>query len=324
MASDSYPSLQPPGSDDQPRHWTTGKALADWQGWAKQFASAITHSWSEPQSLEYELNWLLETVAGLESLALKLGTYRDRKQIPLSLPLDEMTALWTQRLTTRQPIQYLLGFTVWREFVLQVSPAVLIPRPETELIIDLAVEAVRARGEAPAEHRGHWVDLGTGSGAIAIGLATVFPQAIIHAVDISPAALEVAQANATTYDLQERIQFFQGAWCAPLPQGQTYQGLISNPPYIPSPIVPQLQPEVAWHEPQLALDGGDTGLEAIRMILAQAPPYLQTGGVLILELMAGQSPTVEQLLQDQHHYQNVTIHTDWSGISRFAQALYSP
>ncbi|MBD2306371.1 peptide chain release factor N(5)-glutamine methyltransferase [Chroococcidiopsis sp. FACHB-1243] len=267
-----------------------------------------------------ELDWLLQEVAGLDTLSLRLELYKYQPQIQLKLPLAELDRLWQRRLQERLPVQYIAQTTPWRDFKLVVSPAVLIPRPETEILIDLVVEAVNKSFVTGLE-RGHWVDLGTGSGAIAIGLAAVFPAAEVHAVDLSSAALAVAQSNARNLGYGDRLKFYLGNWWEPLAflQGQVC-GMVSNPPYIPSKLVPQLQPEVANHEPHSALDGGVDGLDCIHHLIATAPNFLRSGGVWLIEMMAGQAETVSELLQQQGSYIDIQIYADLAGIERFALA----
>jgi release factor glutamine methyltransferase len=266
-----------------------------------------------------EIDWLLQTLAGLDRLALRLESFKNQGAIELRLPLTALTELWQQRLEARTPVQYLAGVTSWRQFTLQVSPAVLIPRPETEILIDLAMMAVQSSLVDLAQ--GHWADLGTGSGAIALGLADAFPQATVHAVDSSLAALAIAQQNAQGLSLAEQIQFYHGSWFQPLtPLRGKLSGMVSNPPYIPGHIVPNLQPEVARHEPWLALDGGTDGLDCIRQLVAIAPAYLQSGGLWLVEMMAGQATTVASLLQQQGEYRDIQIYPDLAGIDRFALA----
>ncbi|HEY9846371.1 MAG TPA: peptide chain release factor N(5)-glutamine methyltransferase [Candidatus Caenarcaniphilales bacterium] len=275
-----------------------------------------------PQDVELksELDWLMQVVTGLDSLALRLGSFKDKDQVELRLPLADLVQLWQRRISERVPVQYLVGMTPWRHFSLKVSPAVLIPRPETEELVELAVTAVQG-GQQIDLTQGHWGDLGTGSGAIALGLATVFPSASVHAVDCSHAALVVARQNAQSAGLQEHIQFYQGWWLEPLDflKGR-FSGLVANPPYIPTNLVPKLQPEVAWHEPWVALDGGPDGLACIRHLIAVAPAYLQRGGILLFEMMAGQADAVSQLLLHQGSYRQFQIYPDLAGVERFALA----
>jgi release factor glutamine methyltransferase len=275
-----------------------------------------------------EVDWLLQELAGLDRLTLRLKSFKHQPQVQLRLPLTELTELWRKRIQARVPVQYLAGTTPWRQFNLRVSSAVLIPRPETELIIDLAVTAAQVSpivetsnlevGSAEPEI---WADLGTGSGAIAVGLATAFPKAKVCAVDCSPAALAVAQQNATDLGLGDRVQFFQGTWFQPLEslEGQL-RGMVSNPPYIPQGMLSDLQPEVAWHEPHLALDGGEDGLDCIRHLVTTAPSYLESGGIWLIEMMAGQAEQVVELLEKQGDYDRIQVHADLAGIDRFVLA----
>jgi release factor glutamine methyltransferase len=267
-----------------------------------------------------EVDWLLQEVAGIDSLSLRLESFKERSQITLPYPLSALSQLWQERLDNRVPIQYLAGVTPWRNFSLKVSKAVLIPRPETEYTIDIAVEAIKNSPTSELE-LGEWADLGTGSGAIALGLAEAFNRAIIHAVDYSSDALTIAKLNAENLGLQERIQFYQGSWLSPLLalKGKL-SGMVSNPPYIPSNEIPQLQPEVANHEPHIALDGGIDGLDSIRYLIETAPDYLCPGGIWLIEMMAGQADTVVELLQEQGSYRNIQIIPDLAGIDRFALA----
>ncbi|MEH2225666.1 peptide chain release factor N(5)-glutamine methyltransferase [Nostoc sp.] len=264
-----------------------------------------------------EVDWLLLEVAGLDRLALRLESFKNWPQIQLQLPLEELDQLWQRRLNDRLPVQYIAGVTPWRQFKIAVSSAVLIPRPETECLIDLA--------EASASNvSGHWADLGTGSGAIAIGLADVLPKATIHAIDYSLEALAIARTNADNLGLADRIQFYQGSWWEPLAflKGQ-FSGMVSNPPYIPTSTLPTLQPEVVNHEPHLALDGGADGLDCIRHLIEVSPSYLQSGGVWLIEMMAGQADAVREILQNQGSYCKIQIHADLAGIERFALAYKS-
>ncbi|HAC63325.1 MAG TPA: peptide chain release factor N(5)-glutamine methyltransferase [Cyanothece sp. UBA12306] len=291
----------------------SGQAIANWRNWAKQQAIAY-------KIPAHEVDWLLQEVAQLDALALRLESFKERSQISVKLPLSELTQLWETRVKERVPVQYLVGITPWRNFSLKVSSSVLIPRPETELMIDLAVKAVGESLVTDLE-LGNWVDLGTGSGAIALGLAQVFPQAKIHAVDNSYSALKIAQENAIDLGFSGRINFYQGSWWNPLEnlQGKV-SGLLSNPPYIPTKMLSQLAPEVRENEPYLALDGGKDGLDAIRHLINTAPDYLHSGGIFLIEMMAGQGETVSQLLHDFSAYQQIKILTDLAGKERFALA----
>lgn len=286
-----------------------------WQ-WRQEAIANLSHEQVRSLSdVRQELDWLLLEVSDLTSLDLRLE--RVDQQVALQMPLATVQQLWQQRLDQHVPVQHLTGTAHWRHFHLQVSRDVLIPRPETELLIDLAMTAM----PQSASISSLWADLGTGSGVIALGLATLFPQSMVHAVDCSPMALAIAKQNSQTYQLQDRIHYHLGEWCEPLAglEGQ-FTGIVSNPPYIPTETLPTLEPEVVDHEPHLALDGGGDGLEKIREIVAIAPQYLTSGGVLLLEMMQGQDKAVASLLSTHGQYHQVQIHTDLAGIPRFAQA----
>ncbi|WP_038016472.1 peptide chain release factor N(5)-glutamine methyltransferase [Synechococcus sp. PCC 7335] len=291
-----------------------GQALYQWRQWAIQLAKKSNIDLGE-------VDWFLQGLSQLTGLSLQLGDYQNQPGVLLSVPLRELTERWQRRIDQNVPVQYLVGETPWRNFLLTVTPDVLIPRPETELMIDIAAELVANRPNAKQEHVGNWADLGTGSGAIALGLAYTLPNARVHAVDISDAAVKIARLNAEKHSLAHRITFFQGSWLSPLGhlQGQL-TGIVSNPPYIPSQLVLTLQPEVANHEPHLALDGGLDGLSCIRHLISEGATYLQPGGLWLTELMMGQATTVADLLSQQGAYTDVTIHQDLSGIDRFVSA----
>jgi release factor glutamine methyltransferase len=304
-----------------------GANLWQWRHQALATALAQPTTGSNPShapNWQRELDWLLQALSDLDALALRLDTYRHRPQIPLQISPAHLDSLWQQRLQQRVPLQYLVGETGWRDLKLQVNPSVLIPRPETEVLIDLAVSAFAqmSQTDLPPNAEIHWADLGTGSGAIAIALALAFPQASIHAVDTSPAALETARQNVAAYQLDQRIQLYLGHWFEPLAAlTGMLTGVIANPPYIPTEMLSGLQPEVGQHEPSLALDGGADGLVSLRQIIQTAPVYLRPGGILLLEMMQGQATTVGHLCEQTGHYRNTQIFDDLAGISRFAQAF---
>ncbi len=280
-----------------------------WRSWAIGLAT-------EQGVSIYEVDWLLQAVANLDRLTLRLESIDPEQLVPISMPLDRLSGLWLDRVNDRQPVQYLLGKTYWRDFELVVSPAVLIPRPETESMVDIAIA-----NSNQLQQQGIWVDLGTGSGAIAIGLARELPNVEIYAVDSSLAALEIARTNASRLGAIERIHFSHGNWWSTLAdlQGRV-SGMLSNPPYIPSQEVLRLQPEVSKYEPHLALDGGVDGLAAIRLLVDTAPTYLQAGGIWLIEMMAGQGERVRDLLIQQGSYTDIQIINDLAGLDRFVFA----
>jgi release factor glutamine methyltransferase len=292
----------------------TGLQLWQWRNVALLAANATG-------ILPNEVDWLLQEVAGLDRLALRLESYKNQAEILLKLSFEDLDKLWHRRLNEHLPVQYIVGATPWRKYKIAVSNAVLIPRPETEYLIDLAVAAARNSTVTPYLEQGHWADLGTGSGAIAIGLADVFTTSTIHAVDYSHEGLLVAKANAQNLGFGERIQFYQGSWWEPLAslKGQ-FSGMVSNPPYIPTNIIPTLQLEVVKHEPHIALDGGVDGLDCIRHLVEISPIYLCSGGVWLIEMMKGQADAVREMLHNQGSYCKIQIHKDLAGIERFALA----
>lgn len=291
----------------------SGKQLFLWRCQAMQAASAAGIP-------SVEVDWLLREMTDLDNLALRLQSYNNKEQICLKQPLEQIDRLWQRRLQQRVPVQYLSGTTPWRNFQLKVASGVLIPRPETELLIDLALKAVKESSISELA-KGNWVDLGTGSGAIALGLAESLPSATIHAVDVSEAALSIACENALELGMAERIRFYQGNWWKPLAalEGKV-SGMVSNPPYIPTQAIALLEPEVANHEPHLALDGGFDGLDCIRYLVENSPIYLVSGGIWLIETMAGQAEIVSKLLEEQKSYHRIQIFSDLAGIERFVLA----
>lgn len=300
--------------DQLGRFTIAGQALWDW----RQQAIAQAQSANIDDA---EIDWLLQGLCEIDGLSLRLGTLAHQPQVKARVALTELNAIWQQRQHDRTPIQYLVGQTPWRNFMLYVSPAVLIPRPETELMIDKVAAAVAASAHPTQLHQGTWVDLGTGSGAIALGLAQLLPQAQILAVDISPEALTVAEQNALAHGLSDRIQLLQGSWFEPLePWRGRLTGVIANPPYIPQAIIPTLQPEVADHEPHLALDGGQDGLDCLDHLIQTAPAFLQPNGLWLVELMQGQAAIVMERLTQTGYYDDISACRDLAGIDRFVMA----
>lgn len=286
----------------------SGQELSQWR---QQAIADLEQAQLSPK----EVDIFLQAVTDLDTLSLRLQSFREREKIPLSYSWSEITKRWQKRLQARVPLQYLLESVVWRNFTLKVSPGVLIPRPETELLIDIVGETVRG------EEGGIWVDLGTGSGAIAIGLASILTKAAIYAIDYSQTALAIAKENIINTGFADRIILKQGSWWTPLEKwkGQI-SGMLSNPPYIPSAEILDLQIEVREHEPRLALDGGEDGLTALRYLVATAPDYLRSGGLWLVEMRAGQGEKVAQMLENQGNYRQIQIINDLAGFDRFVLA----
>jgi release factor glutamine methyltransferase len=286
----------------------SGQELSQWR---QQAIADLEQAQLSPK----EVDIFLQAVTDLDTLSLRLQSFREREKIPLSYSWSEITKRWQKRLQARVPLQYLLESVVWRNFTLKVSPEVLIPRPETELLIDIVGETVRG------DDGGIWVDMGTGSGAIAIGLASILTKAEIYAIDYSQTALAIAKENIINTGFADRIILKQGSWWTPLEKwkGQI-SGMLSNPPYIPSSEILDLQIEVREHEPRLALDGGEDGLTALRYLVATAPDYLRSGGLWLVEMRAGQGEKVVQMLENQGNYRQIQIINDLAGFDRFVLA----
>jgi release factor glutamine methyltransferase len=234
-----------------------------------------------------------------------------------SHPERQLTAAQRQRLsrmTTRRaarvPVPYLIGEREFYGHMLTVTPAVLIPRPESELLVELAIEWLKAHPDARRV-----IDLGTGSGAVAIALAMAVPHVRIEARDVSARALRVAANNVARYRLRRRITLVKGD----LLRGAAPADLIlANLPYIPEALR-RMRPKELEYEPALALDGGKDGLDLIRAALAQAPAALQPGGLVLFECDPAQTRRVVRLAQGHWPSAQVGIHKDLAGLDRVAR-----
>lgn len=194
---------------------------------------------------------------------------------------EELTAIraLVERRRRHEPLAYLTGEREFYGRAFTVDRRVLIPRPETEHLVDAVVAFLRARGDAP----GAVLDLCTGSGCIAVTVALAVPGATLDAVDLSPAALDVARLNVARHKLAERVTLHEGSLYKPL-GNKRFDVIASNPPYIPSDDIPGLMPDVSQHEPHLALDGGPDGTVVLRALLAGVPSRLNPGGLLAVEV----------------------------------------
>ena len=259
-----------------------------------------------------DFDWLLDLAGGVGWAELQRLRLSPERVVPLRLARPGLEALWARHLRDHEPLQYLVGLCPWRDLEVLVAPGVLIPRQETELLIDLA----GAGGASP----GLWADLGTGSGCLAVALGRAFPAAAGLAVDISPEALAQASANLARHGLRDRVALRRGSWWDPLrPWWGQVDLAVANPPYIPTSVLPDLDPLVRDHEPRLALDGGADGLVAIRTVVAGAPRALAPGGRVLIEHHHDQSDAVLQLLEGAG-VQEIRPHHDLEGMARFASA----
>jgi len=219
----------------------------------------------------------------------------------------------------REPVAYLLGSTEFYGRSFRVTPATLIPRPETELLVDVALAQLGDESCVVA-------DLGTGSGAIAVTLALERPRWTVLATDCSPAALKVARENAGRYGVTSRIRWYTGDWCEPLLAagwGGRLAAVISNPPYVAATELPTLAEEIRRYEPHVALTPGLTGLEAYQRLVPGAARLLAPGGYLLLEVGHGQADDVTDLLR-RHGFRDCRVWKDLASIPRVVGGRWEP
>ncbi|CAI8294804.1 MAG: Release factor glutamine methyltransferase [Opitutia bacterium UBA7350] len=238
-------------------------------------------------------NYVLETDLMIaHALGLKrLDLYLDLDRPITEAQLDDLRA-WVKRRAAREPLQYILGSVDFAGLKLAVDTRALIPRPETE---ELAYYLGRRLEATPPARI---LDLGTGSGALALALAQDFPDAEVTATDASKKALDLARENAKGNDLAERICFLEGSWWEALPAEQSYDLIVSNPPYLTEAEMESAAPEVAAHEPRSALVAGADGLQDLRILLVGAASYLARGGLLALETGIAQEAALHNLAEE--------------------------
>jgi release factor glutamine methyltransferase len=263
---------------------------------------------------EADAQVLVAYVLGVDRLNLFLNMNR-----VLSSAEEKTLAGLIRERTKREPLQYILGEQEFWSLSFRVTPGVLIPRPETEILVEAVLNTVQKQGIPPDDLT--MLDLCTGSGILAVVLARELPGADIYAVDISKEALFVAMENARRHKVSDPITFLQGDLFAPLAdQGVSFDLIVSNPPYIPGEMFPGLLPEVRDYEPRLALDGGPDGLDVIRKIIIQSAAYLRVGGWFFLEIGDGQGVEVLKEFERRKAFGNVSIIRDYCGIDRVIRA----
>jgi release factor glutamine methyltransferase len=225
---------------------------------------------------------------------------------------DSFAALLARR-AAREPLAYVTGLKEFWNLTLVVMPTVLVPRPETELLVEIALQLFPNR-----DARLSAADAGTGSGCLAIAIAKERPQASLLATDVSASALAVARLNAGRHGVSPRIEFLETDLLHGAPD--PFDLIVSNPPYVPAIDAPSLQPEVRDYEPAVALFAGEDGLDAIRRLIAESVPRLNPGGSLVFEFGFGQGQAIEQLVSAAAGLRLADIRKDLQGIPRAAVA----
>ena len=234
--------------------------------------------------------------------------------LPLTEAEEEAFLSFIERRSNREPAQYITGETEFRGHAFKVTRDTLIPRPETELLIDEAIEAAGSFKSKALTI----IDLCTGSGCIAVSTAVELPDSIVYATDISKAALVIAEENAKRNGVEGRIMFIEGDLFWPL-RDTDFKGahiIITNPPYVSEAEKESLAPEVKDFEPHAALFGGADGLAVIKRIITEAPDFLLPGGFLIMEIGWDQAEKVKGLLEADERYEGIKIRKDYGGVER--------
>ena len=251
----------------------------------------------------------LLTQHGLGLNALELATRENQIVDPTGA---ERVAALLQRRMTGESVARIIGEREFYGLAFGLNAATLEPRPDTELLVDLAL------GMMPAN--GRLLDLGTGTGCIPIAMLAHMDGISAVAVDLSPKAVEAARDNAKRHGVADRLTLLEGSWFAPVPP-QRFDIIVSNPPYITSAVVETLAPEVKDFDPRLALDGGPDGLAPYRVIAAQADAWLSAGGRILVEIGHDQGAAVSGLFLEAG-FEDVSVHRDLAGLDRVVVAQH--
>jgi len=216
-----------------------------------------------------------------------------------------------ERRVKKEPVAYIVGFQEFRELTFKVDKNVLIPRPETELLAEYALELINK------QIKGYEIlDLGTGSGVLAVTLQKRFPFVKMTALDISRKALKIAKENATAHKVGGQITFLESDMFKNIKKNKKFHLIVSNPPYVPREEMKELMEDVRLYEPKQALDGGKQGLKFYKEIIKRAPGYLFPGGYLCLELGFGQAESIRNLFNESGKFAIVKIIKDFASIER--------
>jgi release factor glutamine methyltransferase len=256
----------------------------------------------------------------LLSHTLKLDRVGLYLNYDLTLSADELACFKEvlQRRTHGEPLPYITGYQEFWSIRFKVGPGVLIPRPESEILVEAALRLIDREGWSEPR----MIDVGTGCGAIAISLAKSLPFGKVVATDISPEAIALAEENAALQSVSSQVSFVQGDLLSFLKGGggPGFDLVISNPPYIKQMDIDNLQPEIRIYEPRKAINGGPEGIDFYRRLVAEAPSCLRHGGWLILEIGADQGAKVLDLIGQTGQFDRLEIIPDYSGKSRAAIA----
>jgi release factor glutamine methyltransferase len=244
----------------------------------------------------------------------RMRLYLNFERVLTAAETDGLRELIKRR-GNREPLQHLTGSTSFCGCEIAVSPAALVPRPETELLAELGWKFFQGRAGVPATA----LDFGTGTGCIAIALAANCPALKITALDISPEALALARQNAEANRVAGRIEFLLGDGFAALANPVQFDLIISNPPYIAGAEIETLQPEVRDHDPRLALDGGADGLDFYRRLAREAAPFLKPDGKLMAEFGDGQAGAIQEIFEAEKWVVEA-VHQDYSQRARILAA----
>ena len=244
----------------------------------------------------------------------RLELYRHLDAVPETRRVDALRR-GVQRVAKGEPVQYVLGQWDFRSLTLKVDRRALIPRPETEQLVDLVVKSAQVR-QVP---KPLVVDVGTGTGCIILSLAKELADGVFVGLDVSAEALALAQENAALTGLDGRVLFAESDGCGEFDPASV-DVLVSNPPYIPSQVVDGLAPHIRDHEPRLALDGGPDGLDVYRALLLDAVMVLKPGGGVFLEIGDEQGPALRDMLEE-YGFTEVAVVKDYAGRDRFATGV---
>jgi len=238
------------------------------------------------------------------------------KDMPLGKSGSSLACSVLKRRMRGEPIQYILGKTEFMGLEFKVTPDVFIPRPETEILVEKTIAIVRSSELGVRSI----LDIGTGSGCIAVSLAKFLPEAEIFASDTSELALKVAKENAKLNNVESRIDFIScDLFYSKLITPNSYNCIVSNPPYIPTTEIEALQPEIQY-EPRLALAGGEDGLDFYRRLIKESPAYLKKGGFLIMEMGFKQKDAIKNILQESGCFAIIDSLKDYNNIDRVITA----